>query len=68
MIDMVKEALQESEAWEKLSYEEKNEKLFEKQKHLLKQFLERHAISREQYEKSLHDLTEKTGHEKIRRE
>lgn len=44
MIEIVKEALYESKAWDKLSYEEKNEKLFENQKHLLEQFLEKHAI------------------------
>lgn len=46
-------------AWEALSYEEKNRFLFERQKKTLEEFLERGAISKEQYEKSLHDLTEK---------
>ena len=45
--------------WDTLSYEEKNRLLFERQKHMLEEFLERGAISKQQYEKSLHDLTEK---------
>ena len=44
-------------AWDSLSYEEKNRKLYEKQKQMLKDFLDRGAISKEQYEKSLRDLT-----------
>ena len=50
------------QSWEQLSHEEKNHQLFLKQKALLDTFLEKHAISKEQYEKSLHDLTEKMGH------
>ena len=46
-------------AWDSLTYEEKNKLLFERQKHMLEEFLERGAISQQQYEKSLHDLTEK---------
>ena len=46
-------------AWEALSYEEKNKLLYERQKHMLEEFLEKGAISQQQYEKSLHDLTEK---------
>ena len=49
--------------WETLSYEEKNHQLFVKQKELLELFLTKKAISREQYEKSLHDLMEKTGYQ-----
>ena len=49
--------------WEMLSYEEKNHQLFVKQKELLKLFLNKRAISRQQYEKSLHDLMEKTGYQ-----
>ncbi len=48
--------------WEHLSYEDKNHELFLKQTVLLKQFLERGAISQAQYDKSLHDLIEKTGY------
>ena len=49
-------------AWDSLSYEEKNKLLFERQKQMLEEFLERNAISKEQYEKSLHDLMEKMDH------
>ena len=49
--------------WEALSYEQKNQLLYERQKMMLAEFLERGAISKQQYEKSLHDLTEKMeGH------
>ena len=47
--------------WETLSYEEKNHQLFLRQKELLDLFLKKKAISKEQHEKSLHDLTEKMG-------
>ena len=50
------------ENWDSLSYEEKNELLYQHQKRVLEMFLKRGAISRQQYEKSLHDLIEKTGH------
>ena len=40
---------------------EQNHLLYLKQKELLETFLEKGAISRAQYEKSLHDLTEKMG-------
>ena len=46
-------------AWSSLSYAEKNRELYRRQKHLLEMFLERGAISRAQYEKSIHDLTVK---------
>lgn len=46
-------------SWDSLSYEEKNRVLFERQKRMLEEFLEKGAISQPQYEKSLHDLTEK---------
>ena len=45
--------------WDPLSYAEKNRVLYERQKRMLEEFLERGAISTAQYEKSLHDLTEK---------
>ena len=48
-----------TEEWESLSYEEKNRVLYERQKQMLEEFLERNAISQIQYEKSPHDLTEK---------
>ena len=51
----------EQAKWESLSPEEKKRELFLKQKNLLDTFLERNAISREQYEKSLGDLQSKMG-------
>lgn len=48
--------------WDSLSYEEKNHLLFERQKHMLAEFLEKGAISQQQYDKSLHDLTEEFCH------
>lgn len=50
-----------SENWSKLSAEEKREQLFLKQKHTLDLFLEKGAISKAQYDKSLGDLSEKMG-------
>ena len=47
--------------WATMTHEEKNQFLYQKQKELLATFLEKGAISKEQYEKSLHDLTEKMG-------
>lgn len=45
--------------WEKLTTDEKKKQLFIKQKKLLDTFLERNAISKAQYDKSLGDLREK---------
>ncbi len=45
--------------WENLSPEEKKKELYLKQKRLLDTFLGRNAISKAQYDKSLHDMTEK---------
>ncbi len=45
--------------WSKLSPEEKKRQLFLKQKNLLDTFLEKHAISQAQYDKSLGDLRDK---------
>ena len=47
--------------WETLTPEEKKKQLFLKQKNTLDLFLERNAISKEQYDKSLGDLIEKMG-------
>ena len=47
--------------WEAMSYSEKNRQLFLEEKDILDKFLARGAISRDQYEKSLHDLMEKMG-------
>lgn len=49
----------ENTAWDALSYAEKNRQLYERQKRMLREFLERNAISKAQYEKSLRDPTEK---------
>lgn len=38
------------------------EELFRRQKQMLDLFLEKKAITRQQYEKSLHDLAEKMGY------
>ena len=51
-----------------LTPEEKKIKLFLRQKHTLDLFLERNAISRAQYDKSLGDLTEKMGIKEISNE
>ena len=51
----------EENAWDSLSYAEKNRLLVERQKHLLAEFLEINAISKEQYEKSLHELDKNGG-------
>lgn len=45
--------------WENLSPEEKKKQLFLNQKRLLDTFLEKHAISKAQYDKSLSDLRDK---------
>ena len=47
--------------WENLSPEEKKKQLFLNQKQILDTFLEKHAISQAQYDKSLGDLREKMG-------
>ena len=47
--------------WERLTPEEKKRQLFFKQKNTLDLFLERNAISKAQYDKSLGDLIEKMG-------
>ena len=47
--------------WSDLTAEEKTRKLFCEQKKILDLFLEKGAISRAQYDKSLGDLREKMG-------
>ena len=47
--------------WSKLTLEEKNKHLFLEQKSTLDKFLERNAISKSQYDKSLGDLITKMG-------
>ena len=49
------------EEWSEYTYKEKNHQLFLKQKRLLDTFLEKNAISKGQYDKSMHDLREKMG-------
>ena len=51
--------------WEQMTPEEKKKQLFLRQKHTLDLFLERNAISRAQYDKSLGDLREKMGMQNI---
>ena len=52
--------------WENLTPEEKKKQLFLKQKNTLDLFLERNAISKAQYDKSLGDLIEKMGMQNIK--
>ena len=51
--------MSENIEWEALTPEEKKKQLFLKQKNTLDLFLERNAISKAQYDKSLGDLKEK---------
>ena len=53
--------MDDKKQWETLSPDEKKKELFIRQKHTLDLFLERHAISQSQYDKSLGDLREKMG-------
>ena len=48
--------------WESMTPEEKKQELFRRQKRTLDLFLERNAISKAQYDKSLGDLIEKNGY------
>lgn len=48
--------------WDKLTPEEKKRKLYERQVATLDTFLEHGAISKDQHDKSLHDLTVKMGY------
>ena len=49
--------------WSEMSSEEKKVQLYLNQKRILELFLERNAISKEQYDKSLEDMTVKMGME-----
>ena len=51
--------------WELLTPEDKKKQLFLRQKNTLDLFLERNAISKGQYDKSLGDLIEKMGMKKL---
>lgn len=46
-------------AWNHMSYAEKNRELFQRQVKLLALLLSKHAIDRDQYKKSLADMTAK---------
>ncbi len=48
------------------SDEQKRIDLYLRQKKMLEEFLERNAISKAQFDKSLNDLTEKMGMQKYR--
>lgn len=48
--------MNDTNKWETLSPDEKKKELFLRQKHMLELFLEKHAISKAQYDKSLGDL------------
>lgn len=52
--------------YSEMTPEEKKIDLYLRQKSMLEQFLERNAISKEQFEKSLGDLTKKMGMQKYR--
>ncbi|MDO4939512.1 MAG: hypothetical protein Q4E54_06085 [Lachnospiraceae bacterium] len=55
------ELTNENEEYTKMSPEQKKRHLYEHQKDILDKFLKRGAISKQQYDKSLRDLTEKMG-------
>ncbi len=55
------EQISRQRQWEAMSYAQKNKQLFLNQKELLDTFLERHAISQAQYDKSFGDLRVKMG-------
>ena len=61
MIMQMNDISGESRTWNGLSYEQKNHELFLRQKRTLDMFLERNAISKAQYDKSLRDLSRKMG-------
>ena len=51
----------DTRSWERLKKKKKTHQLFLRQKALLDCFLTHGAISREQHDRSLRDLTEKMG-------
>ena len=57
-----------NDAWANLTPEEKKRQLYERQRAMLQDFLERNAISKEQYDKSLGDPTVKMGYENDEKE
>lgn len=52
----------QQEQWESLTPEQKKRELYLEQKYTLDTFLEHHAITKAQYDKSLGDLTVKMGY------
>ena len=58
---MTTDNINENKPYDQMTPEEKRRDLYERQKELLDTFLEHGAISKEQYEKSLCDMTEKMG-------
>ncbi len=56
----------DSKPYSEMTPEEKKVDLYLRQKKTLEDFLERNAISKEQFEKSLGDLTKKMGMQKYR--
>jgi hypothetical protein len=55
------EQISRQRQWASMTYAQKNQQLFRNQKELLDKFLERHAISQAQYNKTLGDLRAKMG-------
>ena len=53
--------MMQQEQWESLTPEQKKRELYIEQKQTLDTFLEHHAITKAQYDKSLGDLTAKMG-------
>ena len=54
----------DNKTWADMTHTEKNHQIFLQQKETLDAFLERGAISKAQYDKSLNDLRIKMGEEK----
>ena len=54
----------DNKTWADMTHAEKNHQIFLQQKETLDTFLERGAISKVQYDKSLNDLRSKMGEEK----
>jgi hypothetical protein len=55
-IEFLEVIVMEQQQWEELTPEQKKRELYLEQKYTLDAFLERHAISQAQYDKSLADL------------
>lgn len=58
--------MENNKPYSEMTPEEKKIDLYLRQKKTLEDFLERNAISKEQFEKSLGDLTKKMGMQKYR--